>query len=92
MAHALGHELPADKIKTLQGVRIHLCDLAYHSGKIWPDKCENCISSCKYGMKMLELMGKPKPPWKRETGTISKLSRNGEVWPSVQLRIRKRGK
>lgn len=48
-----GHELPADDVRSINGYKKHLCDLASDGKRVFPHECAKCESRCKYGKNML---------------------------------------
>lgn len=48
-----GHELPADDVKSIDGYKKHLCNLASDGKRVFPYECVQCESRCKYGQNML---------------------------------------
>ena len=47
---------------------------------------------CKYGVKMLEIMGRPIPDGADKTVSVSKLSKQGAALPTLNQRLKKRWK
>lgn len=86
------HELPPGQIKTLKVAQAHLCSLAFYRGRLRPDMCEQCPVLCKYGVKMLEIIGRPIPDEADKTVSVSKLSKQGAALPTLNQRLKKRWK
>jgi len=85
------HELPAEKITNVKVAKLHLCDLAYHHGKLYPDMCQSCKAVCRYGIRLLELMDLQHIRQEREI-RIKDLSTQGKPLPTIHQRIKKRAK
>lgn len=83
------HELPPEQINTLKIAMKHLCTKANYRGTLRAEECEKC-QACRYGLRMLEIIGRPVPEKPREEVTIAKLSRQGKALPTLHQRIRKR--
>lgn len=91
---AMNHELPADKIKSLNAIRSHLCFCAgkkktHHT----PELCASCESQCVYGKRWLELLtqnGKDyshiKPA--NQGPTLRQMLQAAAYAPTVKLAIR----
>ena len=81
------HELEAHRIRTVEGIRPHLCDAARGRGsKVKPDECVACETGCAYGDKLLELLGLEVP--KHETSGMKEFMRSGQALPTLHQRIR----
>lgn len=51
------HSKAADELKTVKTLKSYLCSLAVSDrGTIYPEMCEACVSSCKYGKRLLVLI------------------------------------
>ena len=49
------HEIPPEQLFTIQGLRSHLCTVAYHGRELHPEECAKC-RSCGYGKRLLQLL------------------------------------
>lgn len=85
------HELPPERIKTVDVVKKHLCDLAANRWKLDEKKCQNCVFPCKYGLRLLELLGLPYIAPEKEL-LVKDLAKQGKPLPTIHQRIRNRGK
>lgn len=63
MSHRIyPHENPAENIRTVNGLKRHLCDVALYpeegnrNRSIHPEVCAGCVSQCRYGQKLLALL------------------------------------
>lgn len=84
------HEALPEQIRNADAAKIHLCDLAYHRKKIRPEKCQTC-GGCKYGLKLLELLGLECDKKPREL-KVKDLAVQGKPLPTLSARLRKRFK
>ena len=86
-----GHQLLPYAINTVNRLKPHLCNLALHRGKVYPEQFQQCNSPCKYGIKLLDLMNLELLCQPEEI-TVSKLSRQGQARPTLHQRLRGIGK
>lgn len=51
------HKLDPQAIRTIEGLNRHLCSLAWDTERreLYPHMCENCVSACRYGERLLQL-------------------------------------
>lgn len=49
------HSKAANELKTVKTLKSYLCSLAYER-TIHPEMCASCVSSCRYGERLLQLM------------------------------------
>lgn len=84
------HELPAERIKTIRVAKRHLCELAMYRGKLDETQCQNCKLACKYGMRLLDLMGLPYIAQPEKELTVKALSKQGQALPTLHQRLKHR--
>lgn len=80
------HELEAHRIRTVEGIRPHLCDAARGHGRAKHQECMACETGCAYGDRLLELLGIEVP--KHETSDMKEFMRSGQALPTLHQRIR----
>ena len=54
-------EVADDKREQVRKLSKSLCETAIRRAGIREDVCQNCISPCKYGGRLLDLLDLPKP-------------------------------
>ena len=84
------HELAPNQIKTLKVAQNHLCSLANYRGTLRPEMCEKCDAFCKYGARMLELIGRPIPVQVSNPESVAKMAKQGQMLPSLRQRLKYR--
>ena len=90
MANKRTHGNAADEIKTVNGLKPHLCSLAYFRRELRPELCVECNAMCAYGEKLLILMGIDAQKDDRSQN-IPKLFAQEKLQP-LHYRLRKRKK
>ena len=84
------HEAPPERIKTVKVAQTHLCSLAYHRKKVYPEQCKAC-GGCKYGLRLLELLGMECDEQPKLL-TVKQLTAPGQPLPTLHMRLKKRKK
>lgn len=91
MYHKERHEATPDSIRDVNGLKPHLCSLALYRGKLQPDQCQKCAAGCKYGMRLLHLMGMQRGEERFEL-RVKDLAVQGQALPTLHQRLKKRKK
>lgn len=91
MYHKERHEAIPDSIHSVNGLKPHLCALAVDRGNIYPERCKTCESFCKYGQRLLELLGIV-AEHNAASLSVRELAKQGQALPTLHQRLKKRKK
>ena len=55
-----------ERINSVNGLKKYICSLAYPAiGQLKPEMCGTCVSQCRFGKRLLELVRRPENQPKR---------------------------